>query len=107
MPYLFYKQENENKAFVELIYYQQPESVQDVLLNYDGYLIKDEIPKEEYLVGKISKLYCNPQTGELWYEYVDRPLTSEEIANQKLVEQQAQIDELTLMLGDMILGGIE
>jgi len=105
--YLFYKKENENKAFVELIYYQQPESVQDVLLNYDGYLIKDEIPKEEYLVGKISKLYCNPQTGELWYEYVDRPLTSEEIANQKLVEQQAQIDELTLMLGDMILGGIE
>jgi len=104
MPYLFYKQENENKAFVELIYYQQPESVQDVLLNYDGYLIKDEIPKEEYLVGKISKLYCNPQTGELWYEYVDRPLTTDEIANQKLQENEQRLADIEAAIA-AILGG--
>ena len=35
----------------------------------------------------------------------DRPLTVEEIANQKLAEQQLQIDELTLQLGDALLGG--
>ncbi len=69
-----------------------------------GYLVED-VPNPDIIVGKVSELYYNPKTKEIWYEYFDRPLTVEEIANQKLAEQQSQIDELTLLLGDVLIGG--
>jgi hypothetical protein len=48
------------------------------------------IPDPVYQDGKTPILYINPETFELWYEYVDRPLTQEEeIKNLK--QQNAQI----------------
>jgi len=45
--------------------------------------------------------FVNPQTGEQWFEEYDRPLTPEE----QLMILQQQIDQTTILLGDIILGG--
>jgi hypothetical protein len=37
--------------------------------------------------------------------HIEKKLTPEEIANVKIEEQQAHIDELTIMLGDALMGG--
>jgi len=37
-----------------------------------------EIPEAERIRGKAAALYVNPQTGDLWHEYVNVPLTQEE-----------------------------
>jgi len=44
----------------------------------DGVLITIDIPEPEIRPFKADKLYFNPVTNILWYEYVDRPLTREE-----------------------------
>ena len=48
-------------------------------------------------------LFSNLATGLLHAKQTDS--YSEEKANKKLAEQQTQIDELTLQLGDALLGG--
>ena len=102
MNYLFYEKESEERAKVVLIYHVEPPQN---LLNSRDYITVDEVQEPEQKEGKSPLLYCNPQTGDVWYEYVDRPLTPEETLNKKLEEQQSQIEELTLLLGDMVLGG--
>jgi len=60
----------------------------------------DVLPIPENRLGKIAELYINPTTGELWYEYIDAPMTeTEQILFDKLAEMQAAMDEL-------ILGGV-
>ncbi|WPS86886.1 hypothetical protein SMD22_20655 [Brevibacillus halotolerans] len=49
-------------------------------------LLVDSIPQPE-VNGKIPKLFINPKTQELWYEYTDRPLSPEE----EIVQLKAQL----------------
>ncbi|OAJ73534.1 hypothetical protein AYJ08_13965 [Brevibacillus sp. SKDU10] len=49
-------------------------------------LLVDSIPQPE-ANGKIPKLFINPKTQELWYEYTDRPLSPEE----EIVRLKAQL----------------
>ena len=102
MKWLFYEKETDIKAKVMLIYYETPPKE---LLDGGNYITIEDIPEPEQVKGKSALPYCNPETGDFWYEYIDRPLTQEELANQKIQEQQTQINELTLLIGNMILGG--
>ncbi len=102
MKWLFYEKETNTRAKVVLIYHVEPP---EELLNKGNYITATNIEEPEQKTGKTALPYCNPETGDFWYEYIDRPLTPEELANQKIQEQQTQIDELTLLIGDMILGG--
>ncbi len=102
MKWLFYEEETDIKAKVMLIYNVEPP---EELISKGNYITATNIEEPEQKTGKNALPYCNPETGDFWYEYIDRPLTPEELANQKIQEQQAQIDELTLLIGDMILGG--
>lgn len=102
MKWLFYEKETNTRAKVVLIYHVEPP---EELLNKGNYITVTNIEEPEQKTGKTALPYYNPETGDFWYEYVDKPLTPEELANQKIQEQQAQIDELTLLIGDMMLGG--
>ncbi len=98
MKWLFYENETSTRAKVILIYSVEPP---EELISNGNYITVDSYSEAERQVGKSALPYCNPQTGEFWYEYVDRTLTPEE----KLESQQEQIDQLTIMLGDVLLEG--
>lgn len=87
-------------------------------LEREGMLIP-HLPAPEIIPGKEGTMYCNPDTGEVWFEYGDISPTPDEIGNQKIEQletallemttlnamQQAQneqaIMELTMMIGGM------
>ena len=50
----------------------------------------DDLPERPQEVGKSAILYCNPKTGETWFEQKDRPLTPEEIESK---EGQEKIED--------------
>ena len=52
------------------------------------------MPRPTQEVGKAGVLYINPVTKKLWYEYVDRPLSQEELL-AKVVER---LDTLIVLL---------
>ena len=105
MKYLFYEKETETRAKIMLIYHVEPPRE---LLDNGNYITLNELPTPEIIEGKTELPYCNPQTGEFWYEYIDRPLTEEEKIellkkeNEELKEQQAIIQSA---LDELILGG--
>lgn len=70
-----------------------------VELEQEGYLV-DSFPNPIEQEGKISALYYTKELG-FWYEYIDKPLTERE----QLDKQRLEIDNLTLLLGDALLGG--
>lgn len=102
MALILFEKETDTKAKVTLIHYR-PELL-DEELKETGVFVEDfSIPNPEEQVGKASILYINPETKELWYEYVDRLLTPEE-------ELQQLKDRLALMqqaLDDLLLGGMQ
>ena len=104
MKWLFYEKETDTRAKVVLIYHVEPP---EELLNKGNYITATNIEEPEQKTGKTALPYCNPQTGEFWYEYVDRPLTQEEILNQKIQSQEQAIAELTLLLSTLMQGGAE
>jgi hypothetical protein len=53
-----------------------------------------DIPRPEQLPRKSPVLYWNPETNELWYEYIDRPPTQDEL----LQEYMDKLDALEQML---------
>lgn len=65
-------------------------------LREEGILL-DDIPKPERVEGKIPVPYYNPETNTVYYEYVDRPLTPEEKAEQL---EQAMI-ETSILLAEL------
>lgn len=93
MPLLFYEPETETRAKVMLIHYA-PEQL-DEATRARGIEVA-EVPQPEEIEGKIALPYVNPQTGEFWYEYVDRELTPE--------ERIAQLEQALLELS-MVMGG--
>lgn len=73
-----------------------------------------ELPLPEKIKGKTAELYINPLTGELWYEYVDIPMSEIEIllsGKQSILEKEnetmrrAQSDQDELIM-QLMLGGI-
>lgn len=63
-----------------------------------GYLVEN-IPEPSIIIGKEATLYFNPQTQELWYEYIDRPLTDAE-------ELVKQVNDLNLAIAAIIGGAV-
>jgi len=47
-------------------------------------LTEVDMPKPEERPRKAPVLYCNPKTKALWYEYIDRPPTQEELMSDLL-----------------------
>lgn len=91
---------NEQKMKVEIIYnLDHPDNAG--LDTSQGVVVEEEAPLPEPQIGKGYLWYVNPQTGEQWFEFYDRPLTPEE----QLQVQQQQLEEMTILLGDLLLGG--
>ena len=70
-------------------------------------LTEADIPEPEIQRGKNPVLYANPKTQEMWYEYVDRPFTQEEIMEELTAKIDALItkqDELVTLLKDSKTG---
>lgn len=93
MRYLFYEEEAVGRGRVFLIYYEKP----PVDLLTKPHIEVPQLDDPEDVAGKVALLYCNPQTSEWWYEYADRPLTPEELMEQRL--QATEDALLALMLG--------
>lgn len=66
-------------------------------------ILVESVPDNpERQIGKGTYLHINPQTKELWYEYVDRPLTDSEIITQQ-EERIAELEQaITAILGGAI-----
>ena len=56
----------------------------------------EELPEEQHIQGKESKLFFNPVDKVVWYEYEDIPKTPDEIRDEKIALMQAALDELIL-----------
>lgn len=109
MPYLIGNYESETEVRINLIYQQEPPA--NFNDNYDV-ILQGEIPKKENLKYKNAILYVDTATSEIYYKYVDRPLTDEEISEEKMswlakISTKTQVlagqlsDEELIKLGEM------
>ncbi len=87
--------ETESRARVSFVHYVPSQLPETVLAT--GILVED-IPEPEVIERKAPVLYFNPQTSELWYEYIDRPLTQEEQLADLAARQKATEDALLELL---------
>lgn len=71
-------------------------------LNTTGVLV-EVLPQAEKIDGKNAVLCVNPQTKEIFYEYVDIPLTPEEEMRRKIEEQQKKIDLQQQAIDDLVM----
>ncbi|KXG09958.1 hypothetical protein AT864_01518 [Anoxybacillus sp. P3H1B] len=75
----------------------------------ENYIEVGEIPTSEVIAGKMPILMYNLETNELFYEYVDRPLTPEEklqLLKQENQDLKERIEITQQALDDLILGGM-
>lgn len=91
--HLTYELETETKGLVTRKHFKPSDLPQDEL---DKGIIIDEtlIPELINQVGKMPKLYINPIDSALWYEYVDRELTDEELLKVQNETNKTNIAEL-------------
>ncbi|MEJ8546686.1 hypothetical protein [Brevibacillus borstelensis] len=91
---VLFEKETETKARVTLIHYMPDDPKEGLPEEVKRHGIRvNEIPeKPEAVRAKSAVLYVNPETADLWYEMVDRPLTQEEILQQ----QNEKIDLLLM-----------
>lgn len=89
MKYIFYEGDN-----VTLIYYVTPSAE----LLGQPYFIVNEIPEPEEKTGFVSVMKCNPETKEIFYEYVEKELTQEE---KRIRELEGAVLELTEMIAQL------
>ncbi|MEG6521185.1 hypothetical protein [Desulfotomaculum sp. 1211_IL3151] len=100
MIFIRYELEKENKAKVSFVHFK-PEMLKEEE-KHDGIMLdSDNVPEPENVKYKMPVLYINPETGELWHEYIDVEPTDIEklqqeniILGQQLVEKKLQIMEL-------------
>lgn len=96
---LFISPINETKAIVTGIHYMPEMLAEEEKAN--GILV-DSIPEPESLQLANNKMpihYINPQMKEQWYEYVDRPLTTEEEIEKLKQENATMQDTINFLLG--------
>jgi hypothetical protein len=107
MAFVGFTKENDTRARVNLIHYFPSELDHGIL--EQGALV-DTIPEPDHIPGKGAVLYINPQTNELWYEYVDDPVSADletlkadnQMLGQQLAEKELQI--LALQEDNRVLG---
>jgi hypothetical protein len=76
----------------------------------ENFIEVEEIPTSEIIPGKMPILMYNLETNELFYEYVDRPLTPEEklqLLEQENEELKARIEVMQQALDELLLGGTQ
>ena len=89
---LFYKTVSKDKARVTTIHYQ-PEKLSRER-QAEGIAV-DRLPdRPEVERGEAAALYCNPETGEVWYEIEERALTPEEEMQDRLEKLEARVARL-------------
>lgn len=89
MIYLGFDKITEQKARVYLRNYNPAEL--SIEMVEKGVLV-DEVPFDERLEGKSSTLFVNPQTKEMWYEYLD--LSKEPAAIESEIEEIKQENKM-------------
>lgn len=94
----------EETATKAMVYFQHnfPDDLTEEELA-DGLLV-DSVPEPTPQDGKMALLYINPITKELWYEYVDRPLTSEEETKKRITQLEEQLKITQDALDALLLG---
>lgn len=92
MRWYFYELTEPAKGKVFLIYHRQPTEEELAEINAP-FVALSAIPDPVVYKGKSPVLFVNPDNSEAWYEYVDRPLTQEEV----IEEQNSKIDTLLMM----------
>lgn len=83
--------ETENRMRVFIIYNLDAPENKDIERS-DGVIVENEPVPPPRKRGISHILYANPQTGECWYEEMERPLTQEE-----LIEEQNEKLDLIMM----------
>ncbi|MFJ5564835.1 hypothetical protein [Lysinibacillus xylanilyticus] len=63
-----------------------------------GVFVESELKPEPN--GKMATHFVNPQTGEQWYEYEERPKTEMEILKEELATVKAENKDLKLALAE-------
>lgn len=104
------QKETYDKARVEYTYYMPFDEEYGLgktkeELETEGFLFVDEVLEPDEQTGKTPVLYINPETLEQWYEFVDRPLTTEErldVAESKNGELQQAIADLTMTMAALM-----
>jgi hypothetical protein len=56
----------------------------------------DKLPTPEMLEGKMAVLKVKKSTGEVWYEYIDKPVDKEQELEEKINLMQQALDDLLL-----------
>lgn len=69
----------------------------------DGFFI-DEIPLPQNVPGKSHKRYFNPLTREIYYEYIDKVKTQDELVREELMSQFEYTLDLDFRLSKIELG---
>lgn len=66
----------------------------------------EKIPEPIIQDGKNPILHINPNTKEMWYEYVDIPKTQEQIQQEKItaLEQQLEVTNQAIAEVSMMIG---
>jgi hypothetical protein len=110
---MIYVKVNDETSIVEFIHYKPFDPTYGLKktqeeLEQEGFFV-ESIPEPNEEGRKIGILHANKETKELWYEYVDRPLTPEE--KLQLIEQENQdlknrIDLMQQALDELLLGGM-
>lgn len=97
MPIIFFANKDEAVKVVSSIHYQP--DLLDAQTKSSGVEV-DSVPKPEEKPGKDAILKY--ENGQLFYEYVDRPMTQDE----KMVELQQKYDLMQSALDELIFGGM-
>lgn len=92
MPLFFVQSEAPDRAKVLSIHYK-PELLPPETVTR-GILVETKL-EPEYQPRKIGVLYINPQTLTQWYEYIDRPLTLDELLSD-MMAQFKRIEQMVI-----------
>ncbi|GIP25481.1 hypothetical protein J23TS9_06110 [Paenibacillus sp. J23TS9] len=90
-------QENDTKAKVIATY------TNETLITH---VDVSKLPEPESKLGKVAELCINTTTNELFYEYIDVPLTeSEKLLKVRLDQAEAETELMKKALEELILSG--
>lgn len=87
-----------DKEFIELVHYQ-PQELSENEIN-TGYLIENYIEPQPQ-IGMIPVAYYRPSTGEIFFEFIPRPLTDKEKIAQFETTTQEQLNTINLAIAEL------
>ncbi|MGE7129150.1 hypothetical protein [Lysinibacillus xylanilyticus] len=112
MILLWTREASEGKALVAGVHYQPLDPVYGITDDTGNLMSKEDIEKlggvfVEFELkpepnGKLATHFVNPQTGEQWYEYEERPKTEMEILKEELAAVKAENKDLKLALAESV-----